>query len=93
MEIQDLNNTTRRLFTVRQFARRHAAFSEGGLRWLIFNAKGRKSSKEAIAPNGLEAALVRVGRRVLIDEHAFFGWLDAQQTGTGDTPIEQERAR
>ena len=87
--MQPQSKGSRVLLTVRQFAARHAAFSEGGLRWLIFNAKGRKSSKDAIAPNGLEAALVRVGRRVLIDEHAFFGWLDAQQAGTADTPIEQ----
>lgn len=41
----------------------------GGLRHLIFHAKS----------NGFEAVLRRVGRRVLIDEEAFFQWL--QQSG------------
>lgn len=45
------------------------AFTEGSLRWLIFNA----------AENGLEVAIVRVGRRVLIDVDAFNAWLAARQ--------------
>lgn len=42
--------------------------SKGGLRFLIFNA----------AKNGLDTAIRRVGRRVLIDEAAFFAWVQTQ---------------
>ena len=39
----------------------------GGLRHLIFNAE----------KNGFAAVIRRCGRRVLIDESAFFDWIDA----------------
>ncbi len=45
------------------------AITEGSLRWLIFNAQ----------ENGLDQALVRVGRRVLIDLDAFNDWLESQR--------------
>jgi hypothetical protein len=55
------------LLTVKQFSDKHPAFPEGGLRHRIFYAK----------ENGLSVsgALVRNGRRVLIDEEVFFDWL------------------
>ena len=66
----------RNLLTVRQFAQRHPAFCEGGLRWLIFNAEARTRNvdgEERLIPgNGLKPAIVRLGRRVLIDETEFF---------------------
>ncbi len=40
----------------------------GGLRHLIFNAKS----------NGFDKVIRRCGRRVLIDEQAFFAWADQQ---------------
>lgn len=51
------------LFTVNQFTTKHPAFTVGGLRWMIFNAKS----------NGLDdaKAIIRVGRRVLIHEDRF----------------------
>ena len=63
--------TERTICSVRQFSDRNPAFSQGALRYLIFNAKS----------NGLQnsGALVRLGRRVLIDESKFFKWLDDQQ--------------
>ncbi len=45
------------------------AITEGSLRWLIFNAE----------ENGLNQALVRVGRRVLIDVDAFNAWLESRR--------------
>jgi hypothetical protein len=62
--------TGRALSTVRQFSERYPAFPPGGLRWLIFNERH----------NGLceFGAIVRVGRKVLIDEPRFFSWLDAK---------------
>lgn len=41
----------------------------GGLRHLIFFSKS----------NGFDKCIVRVGRRVLIDELAYFEWLEAQK--------------
>ena len=69
----------RTLLTVRQFAEKHPAFQQGSLRNLIFLAESRKTSKGAIQGNGLDVALVRIGRKVLIDEAKFFNWIDAQQ--------------
>jgi len=69
------------LSTVRQFADKHPAFSQGSLRNLIFLAEDRNTSKGVINGNGLEIALVRIGRKLLIDEARFFEWIDAQQGG------------
>ena len=71
----------RTLLTVRQFAEKHPAFQQGSLRNLIFLAESRNTSKGKIAGNGLDVALVRIGRKVLIDEAKFFNWIDAQQGG------------
>ena len=64
---------TPQLFTVEQFCQREPAFKVGGVRWLIF--KDAASLESA-------GALVRLGRRVLIDRPKFFGWIDAQQRTT-----------
>ena len=72
---------TRTLSTVRQFSEKHPAFSQGAIRNLIFLADERKTSKGTIPGNGLSAALVRIGRKVLIDETRFFEWIDQQQKG------------
>jgi hypothetical protein len=71
----------RTLLTVRQFADKHPAFPQGSIRNLIFLAESRNTSKGTIAGNGLDIALVRIGRKVLIDEARFFNWIDAQQGG------------
>ena len=55
------------LLTVKQFSGRHRAFPEGGLRHRIFHA-----DTNGLAESG---AIVRNGRRVLIDEEKFFYWL------------------
>jgi hypothetical protein len=48
-------------------------FSEGQLRWWIFNAE----------QNGLAAsgAIVRVQRRIYVDVDAFERWIQAQNSG------------
>jgi len=57
--------------TVKQFVNKHPAFTEGGIRFQIFHAKS----------NGLKesGAIVRMGRKVLINEEKYFAWLEAQQ--------------
>ncbi len=72
---------SRTLLTVKQFSDRHPAFTQGGLRHLIFFARARRTSRGEVRGNGLNVALVRVGSRILIDEERFFAWLDAQQEG------------
>ncbi len=56
--------------TVNQFVEKHAAFTNGGLRALIFN-----ENSNGLAKSG---AIIRIGRKVLIDEAKFFGWVEAQ---------------
>jgi len=70
---------SRSLLSVRLFAERHPVFPQGSLRNLIFLSKERHTSQGVIPGNGLDMALVRVGRKVLIDEAKFFEWLDQQQ--------------
>lgn len=61
----------RRLNTVRQFAERNPAFSEASLRWKI-----AKAEENGLAEAG---AILRHGRRVLIDADKFFNWLESRQ--------------
>lgn len=56
------------LFTVNQFADKYAFVNVGGLRCLIFNEK----------TNGFNKVVKRIGRKVLIDEKAYFEWIDQQ---------------
>ena len=59
--------------TVNQFTDKHPAFTKGGMRALIFHER----------TNGLTqaGAIVRIGRKVLIDEAKFFSWIEAQKNG------------
>ncbi len=58
------------LSTVKQFSEKHQAFTTGGLRALIFN-----EHQNGLAKSG---AIVRIGRKVLIDEAKFFNWIEVQ---------------
>jgi hypothetical protein len=59
------------LYTVKQFPTKYPAFTIGGLRFLIFNESS----------NGLaqSKAIIRIGRKVMIDEDKFFAWIDTLQ--------------
>ena len=72
----------RTLSTVRQFSEKNPAFSQGSLRNLVHLSSERYSSKGKIRGNGLDTALVRIGRKVLIDDQKFFQWIDAQNRAT-----------
>lgn len=61
------------LLTLRQFSERHPAFPEASLRWHIF-----KAEYNGLARHG---AVKRIGRRVYLDEGAFFRWVESQQDG------------
>ncbi|MEI6069651.1 MAG: hypothetical protein WCP96_20115 [Methylococcaceae bacterium] len=56
--------------TVQQFTTKHPAFTLGGLRHQIFN-----ETTNGLAKSG---AIIRNGRRVLINESKYFNWLEAQ---------------
>jgi len=58
--------------TVNQFCERHHAFNLGGVRYNIFHEK-----TNGLAESG---AIVRNGRRVLINEEKFFNWLETQNS-------------
>lgn len=70
----------RAVFTVAQFAERNPAFSPAALRNLIFKADEREGANGTIQGNGLleAGAIIRIGRKVLIDEARFFDWVDKQ---------------
>ncbi len=69
----------RTLNTVRQHSDKFPAFTQGAIRNLVFLSEDRKTSKGTIKGNGLDVALVRIGRKLLIDEAKFFEWIDALQ--------------
>ena len=69
------------LLSVNQFCEKYPAFPVGGVRNLIFLSEDRRTSVGVVKGNGLKTALIRIGRKILIDEAKFFEWLDAQQGG------------
>lgn len=65
-----LSQTAIVYLTVNQFCEKHTAFTRGGMRALIFNENLNGISKTG--------AIVRLGRKVLIDETKFFNWIATQ---------------
>ena len=75
----------RRLFTLRKFAEKHSDFTTlSSVTNQVFKARPRQSTTGEIRGNGMLdfGVIVRIGRKVLIDESAYFRWLDAQQAGS-----------
>lgn len=71
----------RRVATVAQLAAAYPVFSQAALRDLIFKSADRFNSRgDRIPGNGLAeaGAILRVGRKVLIDLDAFEAWLDSR---------------
>jgi hypothetical protein len=76
------NKPPRRLYTIKKFAERHSDFiTLSAITNQVFKAQSRHSSKGEIPGNGMLdfGVIVRIGRKVLLDEDAYFRWLDAQQ--------------
>jgi hypothetical protein len=63
-------NQPQNLKTVSQFVEHNPAFTVGGIRWIIFHEQ----------ENGLKEAqaIIRLGRKVMIDSDRFFDWLYSQ---------------
>ncbi len=59
------------LKTISQFSHEYPAFPEGGIRWQIFN-----QDKNGLKESG---AVVRIGRKVLLDTDKYFSWIKQQQ--------------
>ena len=72
------------LHTVKQFANTEKAFTEAAVRNLIFKAESRHSSTGVIPGNGLIdcGAIIRVGRKVLIDGDKFLDWVRQHSGGS-----------
>lgn len=69
----------RSLLTVRQLHDKYPAWSEAALRALILNAGDRTNSRgNKIVGNGLDVAIIRCGRKLLLDEKSFIEWVAAQ---------------
>ncbi len=58
-----------RLIPINKWKDEHPWPPEGGLRHLVFHAE----------TNGFKNVIRRIGRRVLIDEAAFFDWARSQR--------------
>lgn len=58
------------LKSIKLFTEDNPSFTQGGMRSLIFNEQ----------TNGLKdsGAILRVGRKILIDEPKFYNWIKAQ---------------
>lgn len=54
--------------TVRQLSEKYPAFPQGGVRHLIFHEN----------TNGFNSVIIRIGRKVLIDEESFLIWIGNQ---------------
>ena len=65
----------RRLRTITQFCEDNPAFRPGGIRWQIY-----KSNQNGLQHSG---AIVRIGRRVYVDEDRYFDWVD-RANGQGE---------
>lgn len=66
MTKENTNHT--QLLTVNQFVEKHQFATFGGLRHLIFYSN----------TNGFSKVIKRIGRRILLDENAFFSWVEEQ---------------
>ena len=67
---------SQRLRSIKELASPNSPFSEASLRWMVFQAE----------QNGLGGAIVRVGRRVLIDVDAFDEWLASGRSISDEAP-------
>lgn len=57
--------------TIHQFSEEEPAFTEGSLRWLIFNEEKNGAKEAEVFP--------KLGRRRFVNKPKFFMWFDSQQ--------------
>jgi len=68
-----MSKEEKRLIPIPAWNQYHLWPTEAGLRYYIFNAEF----------NGFDKVIKRIGRRILIDEEAFFNWVDRLQPPKG----------
>jgi hypothetical protein len=71
------------LLTARALVARHPGLTYPALKWHLFNRE----------QNGLADAVVRAGRRLLIDERKFLDWTSRQATKTSRPSAQPRRRR
>lgn len=82
MEAAKKFNDSRRLAPVKgiQTTPGYECFSESSVRHLIYGSEDRVASNgDVIKGNGLGPAIIRIGRRVLIDLDEFDRWIDSHR--------------
>lgn len=72
---ENLNQSNKRLIPLMDWPKYHPWPPLGGLRHLVFHSKS----------NGFDKVIKRASRRVLIDETAFFLWIE-QNNAKGGKP-------
>ena len=60
--------------SVSQLSQRHPAFSPSAIRHLIFDSKR----------NGFNSVIVRVGKKLVLEETAFEAWVQSQSQKRGE---------
>jgi hypothetical protein len=82
-QIRPAPQPTGPFYTIQQISQRHPAFTVRTLRHWIANGKDRVSwrgrQKIIIPGNGFARVILRKGRRIFIDETAFFDWLRQEE--------------
>lgn len=76
----------RHYLTIKQAHRKYNGIweTEGALRNTIHKAADRHSSIGVIKGNGLGNAILRIGRKVVLDEEKLVEWIQSHQTGGQD---------
>lgn len=80
----DISGLPRRLSTLGKFAVKYSDFTTlSAITNQHFKSRPRLSTNGIVPGNGMSefGVFVRLGRRVLVDEDAYFRWLNAQQNG------------
>ena len=68
---EEATRVSQKLIPIPNWNQYHQWPTQSGLRYWIFHSR----------TNGFDKVIRRIGRRVLIDEAAFFEWINAQQGG------------
>jgi hypothetical protein len=66
-KVDKVVNNVPTLMTIRQFSEKHPFMSESSIRWLIFKGE-------------IESCLVRLSRRIYLDENKFFEFLKSKKS-------------
>ena len=85
---KSMTQQTPTFLTIKSFSEKHPVFTEASLRWLRFGSNGFRCKRggrlKEYAPNGFKGAFKTIGRRILVDEGAFFEAIERQNAGAAD---------